>query len=297
MCKEYGGLGILSLRDLNICLLASWLKRYNEDKGKLWKELIDFKYNTEKPNILAAKSNHASSFFKGFMLAIKAAKVGYKWKIGNGQKIRLWEDHWCGNSSLAIQFWPLYRILNEYGKTIAEIWDGFTLKCIFRRNLNDHLYQMWLEVIELVSTIQISPVEDEMVWQFSSKGTFTTQSLYKIVNFRGISQVHIPAVWGLKIPPRVQMFLWLLMNNRTLTRDNLAKRQKLKDETCLFCEEKETCQHLFFDCAVARRLWQVVSDITGIATVTDLECIGRFWLSNKQNSLLNLVTSAVIWSL
>jgi len=35
MCKEYGGLGIPSLTDLNISLLASWLKRYNVDKDKL----------------------------------------------------------------------------------------------------------------------------------------------------------------------------------------------------------------------------------------------------------------------
>jgi len=35
MCKEYGGLGIPNLRDLNLCLLASWLKRYNSDRNKL----------------------------------------------------------------------------------------------------------------------------------------------------------------------------------------------------------------------------------------------------------------------
>lgn len=51
MCKEFGGLGIPSLRDLNISLLASWLRRYKSDKDKLWKELIDFKYRTMKPNI------------------------------------------------------------------------------------------------------------------------------------------------------------------------------------------------------------------------------------------------------
>jgi len=28
MCKEFGDLGIPSLRDLNVSLLASWLKRY-----------------------------------------------------------------------------------------------------------------------------------------------------------------------------------------------------------------------------------------------------------------------------
>jgi hypothetical protein len=94
--------------------------------------------------------------------------MGYKWKVGNGRKIRLWEDNWLGSSSLAIQFWPLYRIVNEKGKTIAELWDGVSLKCTFRRCISEDLYQSWLEVVELVGTIQFTNEADEMIWQFNS---------------------------------------------------------------------------------------------------------------------------------
>jgi hypothetical protein len=153
MSKEQGGLGLPSLRDLNISLLASWLKRYNKDKEKLWKELIDFKYATAKPNIFLFDTIDASSFFKGFMWAAQVVRMGYKWKVGNGMKIRLWEDNWLGSSSLAIQFWPLYRIVNEKGKTLAELWDGVNLKCTFRRTVSEELYQSWPDIIELVSTV------------------------------------------------------------------------------------------------------------------------------------------------
>jgi hypothetical protein len=37
MLKDFGGLGVPNLRDLNICLLASWVKRYNIDENKLWR--------------------------------------------------------------------------------------------------------------------------------------------------------------------------------------------------------------------------------------------------------------------
>jgi hypothetical protein len=33
--KEYGGLGVLDLRDLNLCLLASWIQRGSYGNG-LW---------------------------------------------------------------------------------------------------------------------------------------------------------------------------------------------------------------------------------------------------------------------
>jgi len=42
--------------------------------------------------------------------------MGYAWNVGDGNKVRFWEDMWFGNSSLAIQFWPVYVLVNEKGK-------------------------------------------------------------------------------------------------------------------------------------------------------------------------------------
>jgi hypothetical protein len=79
-------------------------------------------------------------------------------------------------------------------------------------------------------------------------------SLYSIINFRGVVPVHILAVWKLHVPPRLHVFLWLLANNKLLTRDNLVKRQNVPDLNYGFCFENETCEHLFFDCVVAKVL-------------------------------------------
>lgn len=35
MSKEFGGVGIPNLRDPNICLLGSWMKKYEKDRGKI----------------------------------------------------------------------------------------------------------------------------------------------------------------------------------------------------------------------------------------------------------------------
>jgi hypothetical protein len=88
MSKDFGGLGIPNLRDLNICLLASWIRRYDKDKDNLWRELVDYKYNTNKRNIFQSNTVGASPFFEGFMWAAQAAKMGYRWVIGNGEKVR-----------------------------------------------------------------------------------------------------------------------------------------------------------------------------------------------------------------
>jgi hypothetical protein len=184
--KDFGGLGIPSLRDLNISLLGSWIRRYQADNGKLWKEVIDFKYNTSKPNIFYTKDNKASQFFKSFMWAAKAAKMGYRWKVGDGRKIKFWEDNWLGSSILAIQFWELYVIVNKKSATIRELWDGESLKCTFRRTVGEKLMNMWDEVVQLATTICFSNEEDNLIWQFSSNGIYSSQSLYRIINNRGI---------------------------------------------------------------------------------------------------------------
>jgi hypothetical protein len=297
MKKEFGGLGIPNLRDLNICLLASWVKRYQADRGKLWKELLDFKNNTNSPNILSSRDTNRSQFFKGFVWEAQAAKLGFRWKIEDRRKVKFWEDNWLGSSSLAVQFWELYVIVNEKSSTIADLWDGCNLKCTFRRAVNKRLGRFWLEIVQLASTIKFSDEENAMIWKFTSNGIYSSQSLYKIVNFRGIKPIYFPSIWALKIPPRVQFFLWLLFKNKTLTRDNLAKKQNVNDKTCLFCEELETCQHLFFDCVIAKEMWCRISRVAGREIGRSLESIGTCWLSNKKFITLNMISVVALWAI
>lgn len=158
------------------------------------------------------------------------------------------------------------------------------------------MLELWEEVCQIASTISYKDEEDSMIWQFSSNGKFSVQSLYKVINFRGIQQVFVSSIWDIKVPPRVQYFLWLLSKNKLLTKDNLSKCRKVEDPTCLFCEE-ESIQHLLFECAVAKQLWNVLSDIFGIQLIVAYEDVCKFWLSNKRNGVLNMFTSAAIWCL
>jgi hypothetical protein len=37
-------------------------------------------------------------------MVAQAVKFGYKWLLGDGRKIRFWEDIWFGTAALAVQF-------------------------------------------------------------------------------------------------------------------------------------------------------------------------------------------------
>jgi hypothetical protein len=56
------------------------------------------------PNVFCYHDRSASPFWKKFMWVAQAAKMGYKWHVGDGKSVRFWEDQWFGSYSLAIQY-------------------------------------------------------------------------------------------------------------------------------------------------------------------------------------------------
>jgi hypothetical protein len=76
--------------------------------------------------------------------------------------------------------------VNEQNISIADLWDGVNLKCTFRRCVDRRLLLMWKELVGLVFKIESIDEEDALVWQFQSSGIYSSQSLYVVINFRGV---------------------------------------------------------------------------------------------------------------
>ena len=70
-----------------------------------------------------------------------------------------------------------------------------------------------------------------------------------------------------------------------------------KPENCIFCSEKESIDHLFFNCIVAKQIWNVVSAFFETEIGTNYNSVARFWVSNKKHAVVNSVCAAVLWCL
>jgi hypothetical protein len=128
-------------------------------------------------------------------------------------------------------------------------------------------------------------------------GKYSIQSLYDVINNRCIRQIFTPVMWKISVPLRVHVFLWLLANNKTLTRDNLAKRKNLDDKTCLFCNELESVSHLFFDCCIAQAVWEAIAEITNVKMGTDFVSVAKFWIQDNKFKCLNVISTAALWAI
>uniref|UniRef100_A0A8I6YIX2 Reverse transcriptase zinc-binding domain-containing protein n=1 Tax=Hordeum vulgare subsp. vulgare TaxID=112509 RepID=A0A8I6YIX2_HORVV len=246
--KDFGGLGIPNIRDYNMALLASWGKIFFMNNSGDWKNVITYKYDVNCPNIFWTRTKFGSPFWKSVSWALQASTNFYHWKIGNGANISFWHDVWAGECSLKVSFWKLFDICNQQECVVGQVWDGITLRLSFRRCVDHSGLSDWGMLINHIKNYPLSDSTDTPVWDLESKGIYSVKSFYKCINFGGVVSPFGHSLWKTLCPQKIHVFLWLCLYNKSLTRDNVAKRIIIEDKSCLFCSEDESIQHLFLEC-------------------------------------------------
>lgn len=106
--------------------------------------------------------------------------------------------------------------------------------------------------------------------------------------------------WELPIPPKIQIFMWLLHSNRILTKDNLITKGWVGDATCLFCAQDEIVDHLFLTCQLTQTIWFWMGHSQEhFSRWTSCDHIVHFvvTLPQPQQTSFLLVYSALCWTL
>lgn len=78
--------------------------------------------------------------------------------------------------------------------TVREVWDDTNLKLTFRRCVDERLMHLWFELLNIADNISLTGEEDSVIWELHSSCLYNMQTLYTMVNFRGIIPIYIHAV-------------------------------------------------------------------------------------------------------
>ncbi|TYH19946.1 hypothetical protein ES288_A05G392700v1 [Gossypium darwinii] len=111
----------------------------------------------------------------------------FRWLVGNGHSILFWEDVWCGDRPLRVEFPRLFRLaLNKNGLVkdfsmsngFMEVnWADF----FSRPQLDREMHMVsWLR--EAKSSMFLSPeVEDKLLWIHDRKCVFSVKKLTELL--------------------------------------------------------------------------------------------------------------------
>jgi hypothetical protein len=135
------------------------------------------------------------------------------------------------------------------------------LRVTFRRSFNAELMGVWDELCAVVENLALNYETDSLVWCSNESVVYSTKSLYAIINYRGVKHVYVPAVWKVVVPPKIQLFLWLLSHNK------LAK---------------------------AKNIWSYVSEFLGFEVGTDYVSVASKWLHEDKYYVENTISTAVL---
>ena len=239
-------------------------------------------------------------------------------KVGNGKKVRFWEDKWLGNNTLQELHPSLFRLSVLKSKPISDFLDGPTTQVQgstswnfhFPRNLLDREITKLQGLLHSLEKIRLcSTVEDRRVWLANSSGIFSCKTAFASLRGDNSLPLNYPAksIWKLRIPIKVKIFIWLLVSDKISVHTNLQKRRPyhyLSPGWCVMCKkDNETIDHLFLTCDFSLRPWGKILQEFGRDWViprfaTDLLSLGQgFLLQKKEKILWKLAITATFWAI
>jgi ribonuclease HI len=187
--------------------------------------------------------------------------LGYRWKIGDGSKIKVWSMPWLRDlPSLkpSTPPPPTYEDLTVNHLMLPDIssWNHDLVHSLFNPD----------DAAAILSTpLYNRRSEDTFIWKATVDGSYSVKSAYRICidllseSLPLTTSTQWQLLWRLRVPPRVRTFLWRAAHHCLPTRDNLSKRGVPCSESCVSCDLlAESHMHIFFVCYKAMACWNLL---------------------------------------
>nr|GEX82263.1 RNA-directed DNA polymerase, eukaryota, reverse transcriptase zinc-binding domain protein [Tanacetum cinerariifolium] len=201
--KDKGGLGVSSLFALNRGLMFKWIWRFYTQDTSLWVRVIKAIYG------------EAGNMDAKFM----------RFKLGNGENARFWEDRWIEGDTLKKRFPRVYA--HELCKAIIVAMK-VTQPCLassFRRSPRGGVEQeQFEELVTLVHDVRLVPMSDRWTWTLANSGGFSVASVRQLIDDKTLSKVDSKTQWIKYVPIKVNVLAWKVKSDSLPTRFNVSRR-------------------------------------------------------------------------
>ncbi|GLT30237.1 hypothetical protein SLA2020_050500 [Shorea laevis] len=209
---------------------------------------------------------------------------GFKWEVGEGNKVGFWQDRWAREKNLRDLFPRLFALFVKKEGKVSEMgtweesrwywrveWRRGTLGC---EKDEEELLEKVLEGVQLNEG-----VGDVWKWVHVKDGRYVVKLAYDfLASTEHVLEDQMCKLIGCKlVPSKVAFFGWRLCLDRFPTKENLQKRGILLQERvfCKYCNGKvEEVNHLFCICYNEWLVWTQVLSWWGLESVLPNTVVG-----------------------
>ncbi|KAG5529761.1 hypothetical protein RHGRI_030220 [Rhododendron griersonianum] len=252
--KDNAGLGIKKARDQNLALLSKLGWSLSNNEGHLWVDIMNDKYLRTHSLSSWPKERPASFTWRSILSTSGVLRAGTKWVIGDGKKVDIWLDWWCGTTPLALLYPGDHTNSNFTVSTLIVNgkWHLDSIAHIVDCNI--------LQMIQNTPLPLVTQASDHPSWKGSPNGNFSVSAAYKMINGQDSDKNGWKWFWKLKIPEKLKTFIWTIFHNKLPTNLLRAQRGMSSLDSCPRCNAgPEDINHLFRTCLKAVDTWRATA--------------------------------------
>ncbi|CAN1844985.1 Transposon TX1 uncharacterized 149 kDa protein [Linum perenne] len=261
VAKDGGGMGFRNLMEFNKAMLGKQGWKLFTNPNTLVSRVYKAKYYP-KEDFLRAKEGHNPSFvWKSIRESQTIVGQGFRWRLGNGRSVGIWKEPWLREEGNC-------RVETEAEEGL-EHWKVSDLAATDGRSWDDEIVRSVFVDRDIDAILKLRPLrpdmEDRVIWRWSLNGEYTVRSAYHaLMQARPtMEELRVDGdwrkLWNIDVPPKMRHLMWRIARNVVPTRHAIMHRgiPGVEDKCGLCGNGYETVEHLFLDCEVARRCWQV----------------------------------------
>ena len=260
--KRDGGLGIHDVEAFNDALLAKLGWRIITKPDSLMARVLCGKYCNSSRFLEMTPNCAASHGWRSVLRGRDLLLPNLSMAVGNGQATRVWADPWLSYDQPLKLMGPPNK--NDQNMLVSELIDQQT------KEWNREAVQRLLPH-EAEKILSIKPGKgcspDKIIWTLTKSGIYTTKTGYHAAETQA-TEMQTPTggqnlfdwnntIWKAACSPKIQIFLWKILQGALPLGENLEKRGMRENTACVHCGDKETAHHLFVSCSFARKLWEL----------------------------------------
>lgn len=127
----------------------------------------------------------------------------------------------------------------------------------------------FVDLIKVFEGFNGTSIKPDMIrWKHNSDGQFSVRRSYKKEAEVGTQIRFGPwKVWGSVAPTKVKCFTWLVSRRACLMRFSKMWNFHIASRCILWCETRETNNHIFLYCKFTAQLWSLFLELTKVKWV------------------------------